>query len=190
MTDSGKTNSTQPPVNEEEMHAQPADSAAVNKEPGHEQTVKGPLSAGATTAITFALIAIAALAVLGCFLYNHHRSAIERMNQSLEVEDFDWESAIYEETEPEVPETEIPFEPHSGADTVPENLISYTEILVNGELLQDQSAYQPWYHFDFSPKGDYTSMDGVITFRGNNLRNAPVYGKADFSKVLPTALHD
>ena len=84
-------------------------------------------------------------------------------------------------------ETEIPFEPHAVDSTQPENLIAYTEIEVNGEV-QDLSTFSPWYNMDFSYGEEYSQVEGVISFRGDNFRNSPAYGTADIKDNTITPL--
>ncbi len=75
-------------------------------------------------------------------------------------------------------ETDPPFEPHSVESTYPGNLIAYTEIEDNGEpITADQ--YQPWYDMNFGAGEAYTDVDGIVTFRGDNFRNAPQIGTAE-----------
>lgn len=76
----------------------------------------------------------------------------------------------------------ISFHPTCTENTKPSNLISYTQINVNGSTLEDESSYQPWYTMHFGPGAEYTSVDGIVTFRGNNFRSDPTYGTAKISK--------
>ncbi len=90
------------------------------------------------------------------------------------------ELPVPEETE--APETELILEPHAGPHADPAALIDFTEIEQNGEILEDISAFTPWYHMDFGRGEDYTDLDGVITFRGNNFRSSPAFGTADLKE--------
>ena len=74
------------------------------------------------------------------------------------------------------------FAPHSVDSTNPSNLISFTNIRLNDVDLQSTSAYQPDGQIDFGLPGDYTDLEGVITFRGSNFRDRPAYGYANMSK--------
>lgn len=76
----------------------------------------------------------------------------------------------------------IAFHPTCTANTKPSNLISYTQINVNGNTLSDESSYSPWYNMNFGPGEEYTSVDGIVTFRGNSFRSDPTYGTASISK--------
>ena len=78
-------------------------------------------------------------------------------------------------------EIEMPFTPQASITTIPEALIDFTEIEVDGQLLEDQSQYAPWYHMDFGTGDTYTDMDGIITFRGNNFRDNAAYGTANMA---------
>ncbi len=77
----------------------------------------------------------------------------------------------------EEPETELIFNPHSVPSTHPDNLIEYTELELNGQMIS-QADLKPWYDMYFGAPQKYTDVDGVVTFRGNNWRNNPTYGTA------------
>lgn len=80
------------------------------------------------------------------------------------------------ETETEAPETEVPFSPHAVESTKPSNLIASTDIEVNGTVLEDPSSYVSDADIQFTMPDKYTDVDGIVTFRGNNFRDDPVYG--------------
>ena len=83
-------------------------------------------------------------------------------------------SAKAEEDVVEMEETkEIAFEPHCVDSTKPENLISYTNIEVDGNQLENISDYQPDGDIQFNVGEDYTDVDGIVTFRGNSFRDNP-----------------
>ena len=98
----------------------------------------------------------------------------------------EWEEALQTETETETeteamtepPELVPDFAPYHTENTAPDKLIAWTEVQYNGISLEDSSQYAPWYHMDFGPGKDYTQMEGVIGFRGNNFRDSAVYGTA------------
>ena len=75
-----------------------------------------------------------------------------------------------------------PFKPAPTENTKPSKLIAETAIQVNGSVLQDESAYKPWYHMDFHGPSTYTDVEGVVTFRGNNFRSDPTYGHVDMEE--------
>ena len=75
-----------------------------------------------------------------------------------------------------MPETEPEFIPFHTAATDPANLISYTQIEDNGELLEQIGSFSPWYDMDFGEGDAYSDVEGIISFRGDNFRNSPAYG--------------
>ena len=70
------------------------------------------------------------------------------------------------------------FHPHCVDSTAPSNLISFTEIQVDGNTLYDESEYSPAQTIEFGPGQEYTGVQGVITFRGNSFRDDPTFGRA------------
>ena len=90
------------------------------------------------------------------------------------------------ETEPETfpepteeVETAPSFSPHSTDATLPSNLISFTNVRINDMDLDSPSSYQPDGLIEFGLPGDYTDVEGIITFRGSNFRDRPSYGYAN-----------
>lgn len=71
------------------------------------------------------------------------------------------------------------FSPHCTEQTRPSNLIEYTEINVDGSTLQNLSDYRPSAAISFGGGKEYTSVEGIVTFRGNNFRDDPAYGHAN-----------
>lgn len=71
------------------------------------------------------------------------------------------------------------FHPHCTDSTKPSNLIEYTEINVNGNTLTNLTDYKPAGTINFGMGDEYTSVDGVVTFRGNNFRDSASYGYAE-----------
>ncbi|MDO4337635.1 MAG: PQQ-binding-like beta-propeller repeat protein [Eubacteriales bacterium] len=71
------------------------------------------------------------------------------------------------------------FVPYCTEQTKPSNYIEYTEVNVDGTTLTSLSDYKPADVIDFSRGSAYTSVDGIVTFRGNNFRDNPVYGYAE-----------
>ncbi len=59
--------------------------------------------------------------------------------------------------------------------TGPETLGFETDIMNNG---QDVETYQRETQISFGSGDEYTALEGVTTFRGNNYRNAPSFGTA------------
>ena len=76
---------------------------------------------------------------------------------------------------------EIFFEPHCVDSTKPENLISYTNIEVDGNLLENVADYKPDEDITFNVGQEYTNVDGIVTFRGNSFRDNPTYGYANMT---------
>ena len=78
---------------------------------------------------------------------------------------------------------EIDFKPHCVESTKPTNYFASTEVIVDGELLEDKSLYSPSDTIEFGVSEKYTAdVDGVITFRGNNFRDNPTYGYAEIKE--------
>lgn len=67
------------------------------------------------------------------------------------------------------------FAPHSVEGTRPSDFGMETAIEVNGSTV---STYQREEKIDFGYGSDYTELEGVITFRGNNFRDNAAYGTA------------
>ena len=91
---------------------------------------------------------------------------------------------IGEEKEPPVDMVatrEIRFEPHSTEATAPSNLISSTDIEIDGTALASASDYAPDEEISFLIGEEYTDVDGIVTFRGNNFRDGAAYGTAEMS---------
>ena len=77
--------------------------------------------------------------------------------------------------------TPEPFEPHAVESTEPGNLVSYTDINVDGTTLADGEAYEDDTGIYFGAPEEYSSLNGVITFRGNNYRDTAAYGTAQMT---------
>lgn len=82
------------------------------------------------------------------------------------------------ETTPALPEPS--FEPYSTELTDPTILIETVGININGETLAEDEKYEASEdEAVFFGYGDnYTDMEGIITFRGNNFRDGGSYGYA------------
>ena len=76
----------------------------------------------------------------------------------------------------------VVFEPHCVDSTKPSRLIASTGIEFNGKRLKDDADYTPWYEFEFGKGEDYHDLHGVVTFRGNNWRDDPTFGLANFKE--------
>ena len=87
-------------------------------------------------------------------------------------------------TDPEPEATPDPYEvtefnPTHTEETKPSRMMEYTNIQVDGESVKRYRAETP---IEFGLGRDYTQMEGVLTFRGNNFRDAPAYGTAPMSR--------
>lgn len=74
------------------------------------------------------------------------------------------------------------FNPHCVASTEPSNLIASTSICVNGETWPEDKPYKTDEEITFASGSVYSTLPGVITFRGNNYRNDPTYGYAQMEQ--------
>lgn len=85
-----------------------------------------------------------------------------------------------------VPSKEINFSPTSVGTTSPENMISETAIEVDGTLLENITDYVPENNISFDVGEEYTKVDGIVTFRGNNFRDSAAYGNAEMENLTLT----
>ena len=74
------------------------------------------------------------------------------------------------------------FKIGSTDETKPSVMMEYTNINVDGTTLDSVKDYKSDDVIEFGSPTDYTKLEGVITFRGNNFRDAPAYGRAKMSK--------
>lgn len=89
--------------------------------------------------------------------------------------------AVAEPTATPDPEAITEFKPTHTDETNPSRMIEYTNIMVNGDTLGSINDYKAKEKISFEDGRFYTDLEGVITFRGNNFRNAPSYGTAPMS---------
>lgn len=82
----------------------------------------------------------------------------------------------------EITDNAVSFHPHAIKSTKPSRYIQMTQINVNGKTLTDNKKYKAKKEITFEQGKDYTTVDGIISFRGNNFRDNPVFGTADFTK--------
>ncbi|MDR0951951.1 MAG: PQQ-binding-like beta-propeller repeat protein [Oscillospiraceae bacterium] len=89
-------------------------------------------------------------------------------------------------TLPTVPIEPLPdFAPRAVAATQPSNFLSSTGVQVDGaDVMSYIAAAEDTIDFGFGR--DYTAMEGVLTFRGNNFRDSPTYGTANLSSFTLT----
>lgn len=75
------------------------------------------------------------------------------------------------------------LKPHYIDKTNPENFGFETKIMVGGE---EVDSWKSDSDISFGLGEDYTELEGVITFRGNNYRDTPSYGYANLTKGSET----
>lgn len=73
-----------------------------------------------------------------------------------------------------------PFEPHSVDSTQPSNFLQETGIMLDGEMVAESYEDDTGIYFGYPE--EYSSLPGVITFRGNNFRDGAAWGTADLSQ--------
>lgn len=86
-----------------------------------------------------------------------------------------------EPTPKPTPEFLIEFNPHFVEETDPAKFIKTVGISVDGVELEEDEAYEAEEPIDFGYGRDYTDVDGIITFRGDNFRSGAAYGLANMS---------
>lgn len=86
------------------------------------------------------------------------------------------EETVEPEATPEPTPTPLPeFSPYAVEGTRPSDFGMQTAVEVNGTVVE---SYQREEKIDFGDGSDYTELEGVITFRGNNFRDNAAYGTA------------
>ena len=79
--------------------------------------------------------------------------------------------------EQEVEEPGLPaFEPYAVEETQPVRMIASTAIMADGALISEYTFPEI---IDFGYGEDYTELEGIVTFRGNNFRDSAAFGFAD-----------
>ena len=86
-----------------------------------------------------------------------------------------------EATPEPTPEPLIEFNPHCVEETEPSKFIKTVGINVDGETLGEDEAYEAAEPIDFGYGKDYTDVNGIVTFRGDNFRSGAAYGLANMS---------
>lgn len=76
------------------------------------------------------------------------------------------------------PYTITEFNPHAVESTMPDKLIQSTAVNVDG---QNVDSYISPYDISFGDGRDYSEVEGVVTFRGNNYRTSAAYGTAEIT---------
>ena len=145
--------------------------AAPKKRPeaGTKQKPKAkPKKKSGKTGRRIALILILAAVLLLAILLGFFLGGMDLMSGIKNAKE-----AIVEQVE----EAKLPdFEPAATENTLPENLIQDTAIQINDEIVDSYSTDNP---IDFGYGKDYTDVEGIVTFRGNNFRESSIYGTAD-----------
>ena len=145
--------------------------AAPKKRPeaGTKQKPKAkPKKKSGNTGRRIALILILAAVLLLAILLGFFLGGMDLMSGIKNAKE-----AIVEQVE----EAKLPdFEPAATENTLPENLIQDTAIQINDEIVDSYSTDNP---IDFGYGKDYTDVEGIVTFRGNNFRESSSYGTAD-----------
>ena len=87
------------------------------------------------------------------------------------------------EPTPEPTPTPVPeFHPYHTEATDPAIFVKDTAINVGGTTLGADEVYEAAEPIDFLYGDDYTDVDGIVTFRGNNFRDGGSYGYADVTE--------
>jgi hypothetical protein len=87
---------------------------------------------------------------------------------------------IVETPEPPPTPTPVPeFNPYHTEETDPEKFVKDLAINVNGKTLKADETYEPTELIDFLPGDEYTQVQGITAFRGNNFRDTASYGYAE-----------
>ena len=81
----------------------------------------------------------------------------------------------------------LAFDPYHTEETDPDLYViregyQRTAVQVDGVTLAEDEPYQAEEPIDFGYGGDYTDVDGIITFRGNNFRDSASYGYANMTQ--------
>lgn len=149
-----------------------------------EKTPKGPGSGKNIAAIIILVVLLAALAAivyLGIGARDDADKAAET-SPAPEVPDIVVETTPLPSETP-VAESEDPggpslpdFSPKSTEATAASNMLSSTGIMINGE---NADKYKSSESIDFGLGEEYTELEGIITFRGNNFRDSAAYGTAN-----------
>ena len=125
-----------------------------------------------------AFLLIALISVLITFVY---RNAIAEPLKPQETDTVEVQPSLSPEPTPE-PEVSpssptLPdFDPKATDATKPELLIKETAIMAGDQTVSSYNFKEP---IDFGLSEDYTDVDGIVTFRGNNFRDGGSFGVAD-----------
>lgn len=126
--------------------------------------------------IICSLVAVFAV-VWASFSFFEHRGSLSEMETELSS---GTSPSAENETAEEVtlPEEAVMFTPHATENTNPEKFGLQTEIY-SGNTKIDKYSLPGFY---FGTENNYSALDGIITFRGNNFRDSAVFGSAKLEK--------
>lgn len=86
-----------------------------------------------------------------------------------------------EATPEPTPEPVPEFYPISVSGTEPWTLLESTGIMVNGEVVESYTLPET---IDFTYGSEYTDVNGIVTFRGNNFRDSASFGTATINERI------
>ena len=86
-----------------------------------------------------------------------------------------------DQEEPDAPPGLPPFQPYPVEETAPDIMLATTAIMADGEITETYSFNEPT---DFGYGENYSWIEGITSFRGNNFRDAPAFGNADVQNAL------
>lgn len=140
-----------------------------------------PKSGNKKTNPSAVIVLVSLLCVLSLFVWkNAVTEPAERVAEESPTVS-DTPSAQPEDT-PEIDDNGIAeFEPYAVDSTQPSKLIEFSEVSVNGNVVEKYNAKD---EIDFGLGEDYTDVDGIVTFRGNNFRDGSAYGTANIADEL------
>ena len=140
---------------------------------------KRPQRGKQRSSIARAFIFLALLSVLAVLVFKNAARGPSTAQETPVIESPVVSSAP-ETSEPEETESSdssLPeFNPKATDSTKPELLIAETGLMVDDQSVDSYSFKDK---IDFGLPEDYTAVEGIVTFRGNNFRNSGSYGTAD-----------
>ena len=102
--------------------------------------------------------------------------APEYETQDYTYEYYDYDDYYDYELELEIEIEPADFAPYAIAETHPDLLLYSAEVQVRGEIMD---SYTFSDRIDFGFGFNYSQVDGITTFRGNNQRDTAAFGRAD-----------
>ena len=134
-----------------------------------------------------AVISLAVTGLCGYILYGAMQEPVEPQVPTTEATVPTTQATIPPTTEATQPTTEpttvptepeVVFAPHHTANSDPANWDITWEIISGDEIVQNYTREEP---ITFGEAEEYTTLEGVTTFRGNNFRSDPTYGTANLA---------